>query len=308
MSERIDETWHRLREWTSGQAPSERLSAQILLDQGYKELDPSHPLGGPDGGKDALAVRNGKVWLMAVYFPKGQQTFTAIEKKFTADLAGCAANDAEAFAFVTNQEITLSERKHLRDAAAPIPVDLYHLERVTALLEQPAMTTVRDQYLATGEELRAVAESITKAAARIEAVQTGGDTFCYWMLYHFDLERSIAQDFVLIREGGYPLYDVRLRIVDMNTGKDVYKENWGELNSPADYRHVKWLLPHDVYFRVFFHARNGTWHQDLQLRRSEAANCWLAVTRVSNQTGDAVLLTHVDNEYVDEFGEPEWRD
>ena len=49
MSARWDETWHRLREWTSGQGPSERLAAQILMEDGFTGLDPSHPLGGKDG-------------------------------------------------------------------------------------------------------------------------------------------------------------------------------------------------------------------------------------------------------------------
>ena len=55
MASRWDETWHRLRNWTNGQSPSERLAAQILLNEGYTGLDPSYPLGGQDGGKDAIA-------------------------------------------------------------------------------------------------------------------------------------------------------------------------------------------------------------------------------------------------------------
>ena len=51
---RTDETWHRLREWTAGSAAAERLAAQVLLADGYTSVDPSHPLGGPDGGKDLL--------------------------------------------------------------------------------------------------------------------------------------------------------------------------------------------------------------------------------------------------------------
>ena len=62
MTNRWDETWHRLREWTNGQAPSERLSAQILIDAGFDGIDPSHPLGGRDGGKDALSFKQGKKW------------------------------------------------------------------------------------------------------------------------------------------------------------------------------------------------------------------------------------------------------
>jgi hypothetical protein len=70
MASRWDETWHRLRDWTNGQAPSERLAAQILLSDGFVGLDPSHPLGGKDGTKDAIAHKDGKRWLMAVYFPR----------------------------------------------------------------------------------------------------------------------------------------------------------------------------------------------------------------------------------------------
>jgi hypothetical protein len=56
---RWDETWHRLRDWTNGQGPSERLAAQILLNEGFTAFDPSHPLGGKDGGKDAICMKDG---------------------------------------------------------------------------------------------------------------------------------------------------------------------------------------------------------------------------------------------------------
>jgi hypothetical protein len=73
MAHRVDETWHRLREWTTGQA-SEHLAAHILAREGFESLDPSHPLGGPDGGKDAVCKRAGEKWIMACYFPRGQQS------------------------------------------------------------------------------------------------------------------------------------------------------------------------------------------------------------------------------------------
>ena len=82
---RWDETWHRLREWTNDQAPSERLAAQILLADGFSGLDPSHPLGGKDGGKDAVCTKNGSSWVMGVYFPRGQQSFGDIKRKYTHD-------------------------------------------------------------------------------------------------------------------------------------------------------------------------------------------------------------------------------
>src|SRR4051794_24721705 len=113
VSDRWDETWHRLREWTNGQARSERLAAQILLSEGFTGLDPSHPLGGPDGGKDAIANKDGKKWVMAVYFPRGQADLRAIKQKVLADLSGVASNAADALVFVTNQELSLGDRDAL---------------------------------------------------------------------------------------------------------------------------------------------------------------------------------------------------
>jgi hypothetical protein len=123
MSDRWDETWHRLREWTNGQGQSERLAAQVLLGEGYTDLDPSHPLGGPDGAKDALCRRDGKTWIMAAYFPRGQQALGAIRSKFLSDLRGVASNSAHALAFVTNQELTVAECDALSAAAGNLLPD-----------------------------------------------------------------------------------------------------------------------------------------------------------------------------------------
>ena len=143
MTSRWDETWHRLRDWTNGQGPSERLAAQILLDEDFTGLDPSHPLGGPDGGKDAVARKGDQRWVMAVYFPRGQQSFQTLKEKFLGDLNGVTSNNADGMAFVTNQDLTLSQREDLTTAAGSVPVELYHLERITAILEKPAMAGVR---------------------------------------------------------------------------------------------------------------------------------------------------------------------
>lgn len=147
MTNRWDETWHRLREWTNGQAPSERLAAQILLHEDYRDLDPSHPLGGKDGTKDAVCKKNGQQWLMAVYLPRGQQNFDDIKKKFLNDLKGVVSNKADALAFVTNQELRLAERRDLHQAVGVIPVELFHLERIAAILDKPEMNGVRKQFL-----------------------------------------------------------------------------------------------------------------------------------------------------------------
>jgi hypothetical protein len=301
---RWDETWHRLREWTNGQGQSERLAAQILLADGFSEIRPSHPLGGRDGGKDALAIKDGRQWIMAVYFPRGQQTFSVIRKKFFMDHQGAAANDAFGMAFVTNQELTVTERAELSDAVQA-PVELYDVERMTALLDQPLMHGVRAQFLGISDVESSIAD-LLQAQSRLEGLQTGGDTYCYIMLYHFDMQAGVAQNFVVIRKGDFPLYDVRIRMLDMDESVDVLNTRWGELNSPADYSILQWPLRSLAYYRMFFHARNGSWTQDLQLRKSVEDECWLAATRVRARDGE-IRFEHMDSNYVDRFGQPEWR-
>ena len=238
-----DETWRRLHLWTDGQGPSERLAAQILLAEGYRDLDPSHPLGGPDGGRDAVATKDGGRWIMAVYFPREQQPLATIKAKVVADFAGVAKNGAQGMVFVTNQELTVGERAELVSSVEDA-VEVYHLERITAVLDQPRMGPVRRQF---GLEIK-------DEAHRLESLQTGGDSFAYLMFYNFDLPTNVARELVLIRVGEFPLYDLRLRLREMHVGQDVLQHNWGELNSPADYVHVEWQLDEAQYYRVFFHA------------------------------------------------------
>lgn len=146
---RVDETWHRLLNWTTGQAPSERLTAQVLAHSGYEGIDPSHPLGGRDGGRDGICTKDGKTWSYAVYFPRDQQSFGTIEDKFDGDLGKAAAHTPHGLAFVTNQEMRLAERRELTERAETrgLALDLFHLERVAVVLDDPRMASVRKQYL-----------------------------------------------------------------------------------------------------------------------------------------------------------------
>lgn len=141
------ETFNRLLNWDRGQAPSERLAAIILSKEGFKGVDPSHPLGGKDGLKDMVLSFNGKRWIGAVYFPRGQQSFSDIKSKFTHDMSGIDANNANGLAFVTNQEIRLSERKILTEIAPKIDVQIYHLERIASLLNTPSCYGIRMEFL-----------------------------------------------------------------------------------------------------------------------------------------------------------------
>jgi hypothetical protein len=109
------DTWKRLRDWHDGQTSSERLASRLLLLLGYTSIDPSHPMGGPDGKKDIVCKKDGKKWIVGVYFPNGQKDFKEIEKKFEQDLEGVDKNEGDGFIFISNQELKLSEKDLLKN-------------------------------------------------------------------------------------------------------------------------------------------------------------------------------------------------
>ena len=141
------ETFYRLLEWDKGQAASERLAALILERGGFRDIDSSHPLGGKDGGKDMLCEFNNFKWIGAAYFPRGQQSFNEIKKKYRHDLEGVYRNEAKGIAFITNQELSLMERKILEKMDKTVDVRIYHLERIANILNTPKMYGIRLEYL-----------------------------------------------------------------------------------------------------------------------------------------------------------------
>ena len=74
----LGNTEQELLSWRYGQTQAERLVAGILHVERFEDVDPQHPLGGPDGIKDVLCTRAGALWVAAAYFPTGPQTFSAI--------------------------------------------------------------------------------------------------------------------------------------------------------------------------------------------------------------------------------------
>ena len=144
-----DETHERLLNWTKDQKASERLAAHILKADGYISVDPVHPLGGPDQRMDIICIRDNRRWIGASYFPRGQKPYREVKRKFLGDLEGGVKNKVCGIAFVTNQKITLSNRVALGSLAAEknIESDLYHLDRITQILNNPTCYGIRLEYL-----------------------------------------------------------------------------------------------------------------------------------------------------------------
>jgi hypothetical protein len=103
-----------------------------------------------------LCTKDGLRCLAAVYFPRGQQKLREIKSKFRGDFQKAKSQQPpiNRFLFVANQELRLADREELRQAATEvardIEVHLYHLERITALLDTAGMQAVRSQFLGVG--------------------------------------------------------------------------------------------------------------------------------------------------------------
>ena len=147
------ETVDRLRNWGKS-SNSERLAGQLLRLFGYSDVDPIHPLGGPDGGKDLVARKYGKKWVAAVYFPNGDVEFKETRKKFDDDSEKLKSNGADGLVFVTNQYLTNGEREILKERLKKkeFDTDILHRERIGSMLDSPIGYGVRLEFLSINME------------------------------------------------------------------------------------------------------------------------------------------------------------
>lgn len=136
-----------LWDWRDGQTRAERLAADLLQVEGFRDVDPQCPLGGPDDRKDILCCRDAKRWLAAVYFPPTRQDFGAVKAKFESDLEGVTRHQRDGFVFFTNQRLSPGERTDLAVIAGTHAVEIYHQERIRTVLDSPRGYGLRLEYL-----------------------------------------------------------------------------------------------------------------------------------------------------------------
>ncbi len=142
-----DETAETLQNWKKDQKSAERLAGCVLQIENYSEIDPSHPLGGRDGKKDLLCKKGNKKYIVGVYFPRTQQTYNSISKKLLQDNAGVDTNNVDALIFFTNQHLTVTEKKKLIALSKNSFTEIYHLEKITSILNAPVSYGVRLEFL-----------------------------------------------------------------------------------------------------------------------------------------------------------------
>jgi fido (protein-threonine AMPylation protein) len=142
-------TESQLREWRSGQAGSERLAAAILQLEGFSNIDPQAPLGGPDDRKDILCEKGKVLYVAGVYFPTTDKSLSDIKSKFQNDIEGAIRHERTGIAFITNQTISVEGRKQLEEISHQHGrlCELYHRERIRAVLDSPTGYGVRLEHL-----------------------------------------------------------------------------------------------------------------------------------------------------------------
>jgi hypothetical protein len=134
------------------------------------------------------------------------------------------------------------------------------------------------------------------------ATVTGGKSFCYMdFIYQFG-----GQTPVILHSGRYPIYDLNVRIVDLNKAMQRTSSEailgtsvWiGELQVGGSWANIDWSIPftsaQSQDFNVFFSARNGIWTEKLRLRRvndhwSNALQVWFSPLGLSKPPTRPVL-------------------
>jgi fido (protein-threonine AMPylation protein) len=117
--------------------------------EAFEDIDPQHPLGGPDGGKDILCTKDGNTFVGAVHFTRKAIKLSETTKKFTSDLEASLKHSRSGFVFLTNQDLTVGERTQLEKIAASKGKRclIYHRERLRVMLDSPAGYGLRLRHL-----------------------------------------------------------------------------------------------------------------------------------------------------------------
>jgi len=142
-----DETTETLSKWKKGQKAAERLAGSVLHLDNFTDIDPSHPLGGRDGTKDIVCKKGERQFIVAVYFPRIEQSFANIAKKIQQDYFGVTKNKADGLVVFTNQHLTVGNRSSLKKIYKETRLEIYHLERIASILNSPIGYGVRLEFL-----------------------------------------------------------------------------------------------------------------------------------------------------------------
>jgi hypothetical protein len=133
-------------------------------------------------------------------------------------------------------------------------------------------------------ELRAKSDEIAKLNRTIAESITGGDSYCYVQLGNASRRGALL---AIIHQGAYPLYDVVVRIADLNDGnREPTLAALGRIltigNMPpglASMQGTVTLPDRDLLrYNIFISARNGSFTELLRMRYIDGA--WRTAMKV----------------------------
>jgi hypothetical protein len=174
-------------------------------------------------------------------------------------------------------------------------------------------------------ELRESSDEIARLNSEIMHSVNGGDSWCMLFLYPPENEAGKGEVYIS-HMGKYPLYDLRINIIDIQkmverlkevktgTRSSVQDRSWfnvGNLtpnsNGPLG---LSWDLPTTDRrdFTFHFYARNGRWGQSYKFRRVNGRLALaIRVERSDGEDNSERLYEQVDDDFPrDEHGEVEW--
>ncbi|MCM3294178.1 hypothetical protein M3661_29205 [Paenibacillus sp. MER 180] len=153
------QTDERLKSYLdTNQLHREQMCRAILaIDKRFTDVQPRHPRGGPDGGRDIEAIyRESQLTFGAVGFVNqandSEEQKKKIKEKFDSDLSSAVSSDnrPSGFVFFTNINLTIGEKELLIDKAKKKQIlfcEILDRERLRITLDSPDGFAIRFQYL-----------------------------------------------------------------------------------------------------------------------------------------------------------------
>jgi hypothetical protein len=202
-------------------------------------------------------------------------------------------------------------------ASTGLSIALKNLETSTTNI---ANMTVRNTELQN--RLLSQSATISKLSEQGISIATGGNSFCYAM---FQKPLLVAGNMMAMLHGKYPLHDVDMRVLDMDVWyaanpNQVLNPDAGSFRKRLPTFPPKTAQPIGVFslgttdrkdFNVFFIAVNGSWDEELRLRKVNGV--WLEALRVKKlENGEKhseykLIYTKIDPGFPTKNGEVDWQ-
>lgn len=161
-------------------------------------------------------------------------------------------------------------------------------------------------------------DEITDLNRKIAGLVTGGDSFCWFKIGNLDPVTNVGY-LMMIHHGTFPIFDVKARIVDLETfekkkGKMTIHNIFSDdiiidvgsmpVGTGSVSSQFNMGSSDRKSFNIFFSARNGLYSQLLRLRKVDGA--WLQATRVYMPDGNNEKLVFEQIDSTFPLAELDW--